>query len=1253
MNENPPPASSSPRPDAPASRAALRAAALERARIEYPETLPISARAAELRELWRCHQVVIVMGETGSGKTTQLPKIAVELGCGRRARIGCTQPRRIAAAAMARRLAAELGVGDDLTVGCQVRFDDRTAPETAIKFMTDGILLAEAGRDRLLNGYDAIIIDEAHERSLNIDFLLGYLLRLLPKRPDLKVAIASATLDAERFSEFFRGAPVMEVEGRSYPIEDLYLPPFPDEELAESVARGVEAMDRAAPGEDLLVFLPGEREIRECADLLNGRKFRNTEVLPLYARLARGDQQRIFHPGAMRRIILATNVAETSITIPRIGGVIDSGLARVKRFSPSSGIEELQIETIPQSSAAQRRGRCGRVGKGVCLRLYSEDDLRRAAPAADPEIRRSGLAGVILKMLELRLPRIEYFPFLDPPDASRIREGWRTLRDLGAVDGSGALTAVGRRLGAIPADPPLGKMLLAAAERKVAAPAVVIAAFLSLRDPLERPAERRQAADDAHRRWKSAESDFLGILRLWNDLADSGAFASNGALRRFCRENFINFNRVREWRNLIADLARSARIEWREEAVKGFDAELLHEALLAGLPRRIARFDRERRAYLTSDGRAFFLSPGSGLAGRKPLPEWIFVGSIVETSRVFARQAAEIRPEIFERAAPALCRTVCTEAHFEESSGFVRATERVIFGNFVIHPGRRIDYAKRDPAAAREIFLREGLAAGLVRLPGTWVEEYLRRCDALEELEIRVRRPGTILDREAAFRRFLEEIPASVNSTRSLSAWIRAGGGAAVTAPAVADLMQAQFIAFDPADYPDRLELGGFSYPLEYLFDPGSEEDGATVFVPENELNTLPPWSLEWPIRGWIADLAERKLKALPREMRRQCHPAAAAARFAAAVKEGSIPAEQPFNDALADFLADGFGISAAPAALEALRLPEYLRLKLAVLNPEGKVRDVLRELPNSAHRDSRVRRTTAAAKDLERSGLRSWPSELRLPESRPLPGGREVYPALFDEGDSAGCGLFLHLGEARFRHRDGVLRLFELARAEQCRYLRRAFRIDRRMQLSWFVGDGENRIRGELLDQAILNALGADPWSLRDAGSFGEALRRGSEDLGEGVAAVEAELRRIFELYEALLPLLRRAEARAPEHAAELAEHLEMLFAPRFLRRPACWDGKLRRYLRALRLRAERLLDNPARDAKKGEALAPFVAGFRAALEAAGGDPVAAPRLYDYWELLEEAHIACYTPELPTGVRAPLALLAEELKRGGSAARK
>lgn len=1222
----------------PGSLKEIRAAAIARAVMEYPPQLPVSGRVREIAAAWSSHQVIIVVGSTGSGKTTQLPKVALELGRGRAGRIGCTQPRRIAAMAMARRVALELGCVDR-GVASQVRFSDTSAPETFLKFMTDGILLAETARDRNLRAYDTLIIDEAHERSLNIDFILGYLKQLLPRRPDLKVAISSATLDAGAFSRFFGNAPVIEVEGRTFPVEDHFMPPEPDEELSEHIARAVRFLTELDPFGDILVFLPGEREIRDAAELLEGRKIRNTEILQLYARLSQQEQQRIFQPGAKRRIILSTNVAETSLTIPRVTFCIDSGLARVKRYNPRTRIEELQIEMISQAAARQRRGRCGRTADGICVHLYGEDDLRRADPYTDPEIKRSSLAGVILKMADLRLPPIERFDFLEAPSGALIREGRRSLADIGALDGD-RLTPVGRELARLPFDPHLGKMLLAAREHKVLPEMIVTVAHLSLADPRERPSDHRQAADDAHRRWNNDRSDFFSILELWRELNTGGAFDSNSKLRRFCKENFLNFNRIREWKKLVSELATELRTAIPEASSELPPYDPFHTALISGIPRHIAVFDREQKLYRGTDGKKFTIFPGSGLAGkRKTPPEWIVALALVETSRVFARQVAAVTPALMERAAGHLCSRVYGEPYFEPGSGFVRAREKLVFGGLIIHAGRPVDYGRCDAAKAREVFVRDGLLAAAAT-PVGWVKQLYDRRQELLDLEIKLRRPGSVFDPEAAARYLIERLPEHVNSTAALRRWqVPPGCGL----PPPREVMeQQQFFPIHPERFPDSFRFGGRDYPLVYRFEPGEKDDGATLLVPESELSNLPPYLTDYPVPGWFEETTERMLRKLPKELRRKFSLSEVAEEFSGMLRADPDHAELPLAKRLSDHLADACGVFVAPGAFDTAELPEYLRLKVAVTDDTGNQLRILRELPPpSGTGFSALSPRLPGVKALSRRNLREFPADLVLPRSLPRPGapGKLVYPALAADPDAAAVKLFLREDEANASHRLGLLALFKYENPQQTKYFRRAFKPERNMTLSWFGGNYAAHWNEDLLDAALVEAFGTPLEEVRDHAAWNKASERARETLGEIFdthTRMLGELHSGYEAVSALVAKLRRRPGADPE---AIEAHLDELFSPGFLRRPALWDGSYRRYQRALELRAQRMADNPARDAEKAEPLGDYPE--RIALLARETPELAdRPALYAFWELYEEAAVNCFAPEVRSTVRGALAKL-------------
>jgi ATP-dependent helicase HrpA len=686
----------------------------------YPEELPVVGMRREIVDAIRQNQVVVVVSDTGSGKTTQLPKMVAEAlgedaeksdtkqGRSKRTKlIGCTQPRRIAAVSVAKRVAEELHVPLGDFVGYQVRFDDKTSRETRIKFMTDGILLAETQGDPNLGKYDALILDEAHERSLNIDFLLGYLKRLLQRRPAMKLVISSATLDAGAFAEFFsegddNPVPVVEAEGRMFPVKEFFLPGNDDEDLSAHVGRGVDYLNDLDPQGDVLVFLPGEREIREAADLLEGRNYPNTEVLPLFARLGMGDQQRVFQPGSKRRLVLATNVAETSLTIPRIACVLDSGLARVSRWSPGRGVQRLLVEPVSRASARQRKGRCGRVRDGTCLRLYDEEGLLDRPEFTEPEIRRSSLAGVILRMKALGLPEITEFPFIDPPNPKAVAEGYRTLREVGALDNDKQLTEIGRELGKLPVDPRMGRMLLEAEYEKCAEEVTVIVAALETSDPRERPADKKREADAAHAKWNDPDSDFLAILNLWGEVSQfyDGRRWRWNQLRKFCGKNFLNAKRVTEWGNVVEELRDILGNEKPKDSkpASGLSAEYgaVHRSLLAGAPRQFGLWDKENKAYRSASGGFFAIFPGSCLFGIKPRNEWVMGLELVETSKLWARRVARIEPEWVEVVAPHLCRSRYGEAHWDEKQGAVYGKETVICGGLHVVAGRRVHYGRVD-----------------------------------------------------------------------------------------------------------------------------------------------------------------------------------------------------------------------------------------------------------------------------------------------------------------------------------------------------------------------------------------------------------------------------------------------------------------------------------------------------------------------------------------------------------------------------
>ena len=1201
-----------------------RLEALKKAVITYPDQLPVSARIEEIKALWKEHQLIILCGATGSGKTTQLPKAALELGC---TSVGCTQPRRIAATAMARRLAGELQVPFGEGVGCKMRFQENTSPATFLKFMTDGILLAESRSDRLLKKYDALIIDEAHERSLNIDFILGLLKLLCAKRKDLKIAISSATLDAGAFSEFFDNAPVIDVEGRTFPIEDIYMPPEEDEELPELVARGVETYLREGLRGDALVFLPGEREIRDTADMLNGRNYGGVEILQLYGRLSNADQQKVFHPGKLRRIILSTNVAETSLTIPNIRCCIDSGLARVKRYNPRSRIEELQLEMISQASMRQRRGRCGRTGPGLCIHLYGKSDEERAMPQTDPEIRRVSLSGVILQMAALRLPRIDKFPFLNPPNPAAVREGLRTLYDLQALERSGEPTHLGFRLAQLPLDPHIGAMLVAAEKRVCLRELLIVSAFLSIRDPRERPMEKEQAAADFHRSLDDKSSDFFGILKIWNYLWENHAFDSNRLLRQVCKAGFFSFVRIREWRNLVLDLAET--MEYKEEIKEAPlpHFEKFHGAILTGIPRNVGVFDKENRIYRSTGGRKFFLFPGSALSRKKPSPEWVMSFAIVETSKVFARINAEIKPELLEEVAPHLCVRNYDHPAYDENSGFVRAREKVLCDGLVIQAARRVDYARHNPAEAREIFIREALLSGELPLGG-WVEKFNDTKEALERLEIKIRRPDSVYDQEAAAKHFLGVLPPEIHSLKALKKLC-----ATLSypfAPQKEEIMQEQYTPLHPEHFPDWLHFGNTPFQLHYVFDPGSEDDGITMYVPEDQVNMLPDWALDYLVPGYLPDLLEVLLRGLPREERRKISVQECCAEFIAAREQGGILHEQPLYEALSEFLYRYAAIDVAPDFFENIRRPEHLRMKLAVMDEERRILAIHQEMPDRAGMGSQLSAAVPGVRAYITKESSHWPGTQPLPLEIPLEGDEEksMYPALRAGENGVSSQVFLKENEAKLRHNDGLIRLFRLHHKQQIDYITRKWKFSDGMKLSWFVTDSERRAPADLTDAAILFALGSDPWKIRSAAEYEKACETAEQELGYIAIDMEKKLAELYKAAAECENLLSRLKM------DELDAHYDLLFEPGFLRRPEVWSD-YKRYLKGLKIRCERALTAPGRDREKSEKIDDLLE--RLSIENSISDMNTDADLHDLWALSEECRLAVFAPEVPLKIRNPL----------------
>ena len=1002
----------------------------------YPD-LPVCQHRREIAEAVRRHQVVIVVGETGSGKTTQLPKIAMEVAGARPGMLGCTQPRRLAAVAVARRLAEEVGCETGGYVGYQVRFDDHTGAETRIKLMTDGILLAETQQDPDLSRYHTIILDEAHERSLNIDFLLGYLKLLLARRRDLKLIISSATMDAAAFAEFFSGAPIIHAQGRTYPVELHYLPPVNErEDLPAHVCRAVHWLTEYDAAGDVLVFLPGEREIRDCADALEELELSRTVVLPLFARLSLAEQQRIFHPlQGTRRIVLATNVAETSLTIPGILYVVDSGLARISRYLPGRQIQSLQVEPISQASARQRAGRCGRVAEGVCLRLYSEEDFELRAPYTDPEIRRSSLAGVILRMADLHLPPLGEFPLPDPPSARLINEGYRTLREIGALNSRKQLTAIGRKLARLPLDPRLGRILLEAREEQALPEALIIVAGLSIMDPRERPAEFATQADQAHAKWRHEESDFLGMLLLWREFCATcadGKRLMRNKLRKWCNASYLSFMRMVEWHNLAQDLANSLKVylRWRTPPLpppeQQATPERLHRSILAGAPLQIGTWNREEKQYRSTGGRSFSVFPASGLFRRKSRAEWVFGLELVETGKLWLRRAAVLNPAWVEQVAPQLCSCHAYAPEWDEHAGVVYAKERVVCGGLTLVDGRRISYARNHPHEARSIMIRDGILALRMQRTAPFLEHLEAMQEKVQLVEHKLRRRELIWCADAVYRFFHTRLPLDCTCEKDLRRWrerVEKRSPRRLFIPYEECVYTGEDDA--PAElYPDELCIAGQEYPVYYRHAPGEEDDGVTLGVHIDQLEEFPDWLPGWGVPAHLPQRVEMLLRSLPKNVRSYLIPMAESAQQFADSLQGQEPAG-PIEHALAAYVHSRTGQFCHPDQFDDCRMPAEFVTKIWVCDDAG--RELAIGTDAAALREQlaeycKKRFRKQAARSFSASPMTRW-------DCGPLPltvdvGAGVGYPALVDEKERVRVKIFPTEEEAAFAHRAGVRRL-------------------------------------------------------------------------------------------------------------------------------------------------------------------------------------------------------------------------------------
>jgi ATP-dependent helicase HrpA len=1270
--------------------------------ITFPEDLPVSGRRGDIAKAIQENQVVIVSGETGSGKTTQLPKICLELGRGQKGLIGHTQPRRIAASSTAKRIAHELGSPLGVHVGFKVRFTDTLQPGASVKLMTDGILLAETQTDPLLRNYDTIIIDEAHERSLNIDFLLGYLKQLLPRRPDLKVIITSATIDAERFARHFgrpdKPVPVIEVSGRLYAVEVRYRPvdrdpvavavpegkPVPKaqaarekRDLMDAVVDGVDELCRLGSG-DVLVFLPGEREIRDCAEALRKHHPPHVEILPLFARLSVEEQEKVFKITNARRIVLATNVAETSLTVPGIRYVVDAGLARVKRYSFRNKVEQLQVEPIAQSAANQRAGRCGRVADGVCIRLYEEDDFKQRPKFTEPEILRSSLAAVILRMKSLHLTDVETFPFIEPPQGRAIADGYTLLQEVGAVDDLNDLTPLGHKLAKLPLDPRVGRMILAALDNACLTEMLIIASALSVQDPRDRPMEHQQAADEAHKKFADEKSEFLTYIKIWRWFEQAIEHKrTNRQLMETCRTNFLSQVRLREWRDVHSQLLTIVKEQgWRMNELPA-TYENLHTALLTGLLGNIGfKADDEPGAgYLGARGIKFHLWPGSSLL-KKP-GKWIMAAELVETTRLYARCVAQIQPEWVEKIGAHLLKKSWGEPRWEKRAAQVTASERATLHGIVIYSQRRINYGQMNPVEAREIFIRDALVGGDYDTRAPFFAHNHKLVKEIENLEHKSRRLDVLVDDQLIAAFYDKLIPADVVNGAGFEKWHK---DATLKEPKLLFLNREELMRHEAAGvttelFPKTMSVTGIEMQLTYHFEPGSLRDGVTLAVPLFALNQMPRERVEWLVPGMLKEKVHLLLKSLPQKLRRHCVPLPDyAAKFCERVHAAGVFGRGDLIDAIIADIRAQITIMVMTTDFKPETLPAHHFMNFKVIDEHGRQLDMGRNLATlQAEFGGQARESFQKLAEVavpaagvavqavagkpqpgksapgvaappvvsQHTGLTSWTFG-ELPELLEIVQGKLTligFPALVDKGTHCDLEVFDDPTVAARTHRVGLRRLFALQFKEQLKFVEKNIPGLQQMGMQFMAMGSQEELRDQIIQKAIDIACLQDPLPT-DAAAFNKRKDEGKSRLTLLVNEIARLLSQVLTEFHGLPKKLQGVN---PQAASDMQAQLQGLVHKRFLiENEYAQLAHFPRYLKAINVRLEKLRADPTRDARLmaewNQAASHFMRAAKDRLAGKNTDP----KMVEFRWMLEELRVSLFAQEL----RTPMPVSAKRLQK-------
>lgn len=1204
--------------------------------IKFDNELPINQKRELIAETINNNQIIVLCGETGSGKTTQLPKICLEIGRGIKGFIGHTQPRRLAARSVANRIAEELQSEVGNHVGFKVRFSDKLSDKSYIKLMTDGILLAECQHDPYLNQYDTIIIDEAHERSLNIDFLLGYLKRLLPKRPDLKIIITSATIDPERFSKHFDGAPIIEVSGRTYPVDVEYLPTYDDEtdeqqkDLQHAISDAIDELSRKDRG-DILVFLSGERDIRETADFLKKRQLQNTDILPLLARLSNAEQNKIFHSSNKRRIILSTNVAETSLTVPGIKYVIDSGEARISRYSWRSKIQRLPIEKISQASANQRKGRCGRVSHGTCIRLYSEDDFLNRAEFTEPEIQRTNLASVILQMENMQLGHVEDFPFVEPPDSRLINDGYKLLFELNAIDKHHKLTQTGKKLARLPIDPKLGRILIEAEKESALEEVLVIVSALAIQDPRERPLDKQQAADEAHKTFQDNRSDFLSYLNIWNRFHEQQNKISGNQLRKWCKQHYLSWMRMREWKDThkqFHQMLKELKLKFNKYSA---DYAAIHKSLITGLLGNIG-LKTEDKEYLGARNRKFYVFPGSGLFNKPP--KCLLAAEIVETAKVYARTVANIELEWIEEKATHLFKKSYSDPHWEKRNASVNAFERTTLYGLVINPKKKIHYGPIDPKLSREIFIRGALVNGDFNCRENFFIENNKTITELENLEAKSRRQDIIVDDEIIYNFFDSQIPDNIINGKTFDKWLKSCNQNQINALLISKgtLMQHDASHITNSAFPDYLEINSMHFPLEYHFDPSHKRDGITLITPLAGLHAINPQTCEWLVPGMLHEKMTELIRSLPKQLRRNFVPAP---NYADACYETLEASDLSLVTAMSNHLKKITGTEIPYDAWRPELLDSHLFMNYRVIDTSGKTlkesRD-LASLQNSLeHHESDTSahfETNEYDKDnIDASILDNLPQTIEI-DSHGVK--IKAYPTLVKEGKNIALRLLNNPFEHQQKHAEGLRQLFIKSLPDQIKYLRNNLPNIQDLCMKYAslgkCDDLKNDIINLVVDELFLKQ------DISSQQIFESILEEQKSKL---VTLAEAKcdlLSNILDEYYRINKTLKKPPLNWLDAISDIDKQIKCLLPKHFLlTTEPQWLEQLPRYLKAISKRLDKIQDNPARDRQNRILISNLWDGYEKRHKALCKQNATSEQLNYYRWMLEEFRVSLFAQELKT----------------------